>query len=271
MWSDLTQIIEESPNCSSREGRKVERITVHHTAGKNTAQGLLNEFRTPWQQGGRKASANYVIGNDGTIGGCVLEELRAWTSGSKENDTRAITIEVSNDVNGEPWSMIKNAWNSAVALCADICLRYGFKLWWNPDRKTGSLTCHRWFQATACPGDWFYSRIPQFMNEVNNMVDRIIALEKAVKKLQEENRQLADRIGVVENFDVVAARSLDILDERTKEQYQSVKECPSWAKPTIEKLVKAGDLKGDGDGLGLTTDLTRTLVIVDRAGGFDKK
>lgn len=103
------------------------------------------------------------------------------------------------------------------------------------------------------------------------MVDRIIALEKAVKKLQEENRQLADRIGVVENFDVVAARSLDILDERTKEQYQSVKECPSWAKPTIEKLVKAGDLKGDGDGLGLTTDLTRTLVIVDRAGGFDKK
>lgn len=270
IWSDLTQIIEVSPNYSSRDGHKIEQITVHHTAGKNTAQGLLDMFAVPWEISGRQASANYCIGNDGTIGGCVGEEFRAWTSGSWENDTRAITIEVSNDVNGEPWSMSKKAWRSAVNLCADICLRYGFKLWWNPEEKTGSLTCHRWYQATACPGDWFYSRIPQFINEVNAMVDRIKALEKTVSDLTKEVRRLSGHVDDIEEFDVAVSRSLDVLDERTREQYQSVKDCPKWAKPTVEKLVKEGALKGDGDGLGLTMDLTRTLVIVDRAGGFDK-
>lgn len=42
---------------------------------------------------------------------------------------------------------------------------------------------------------------------------------------------------------------------------------PDWAKPTIQKLVNKGYLKGDEEGkLGLTTDLLRVLVINDRAG-----
>lgn len=268
MWSDLTQIIEESPNCSSRLLRKISRITVHHTAGKNTAQGLLDMFAVPWKISGRQASANYCIGNDGTIGGCVPEEYRAWTSGSSENDTRAITIEVSNDVNGEPWSIGKKAWASAVDLCVDICLRYGFTLWWNPDNKTGSLTCHRWYQATACPGDWFYERIPKFIEEVNKKVNeilkRITALETKVKELEAQEKNDAACINTLNK------RVYD-LELYAMPKYDSVKESPKWAKPTIEKLVKSGCLKGDEDGdLMLTEDLTRTLVIVDRAGGFDK-
>lgn len=266
IWSDLTQIVEVSPNYSSRDGRKVERITVHHTAGKATAQGLLNQFANP----ARGASANYVIGNDGTIGGCVGEEFRAWTSGSWENDTRAITIEVSNDVNGEPWSIGKKAWKSAVNLCADICLRYGFRLWWNPDIKTGSLTCHRWYQATACPGDWFYERIPQFMNEVNKVIDRITTLEKRLDAMQKQITALEAKEKKNAEDITLLTRGYDQLNERTRVQYNDLKECPKWAKPTIAKLINEGYLKGDGTGLALTEDLTRTLVIVDRAGGFDK-
>ena len=42
---------------------------------------------------------------------------------------------------------------------------------------------------------------------------------------------------------------------------------PDWAKPTIQKLVNKGYLKGDEEGnLGLTEDLLRVLVINDRAG-----
>lgn len=47
---------------------------------------------------------------------------------------------------------------------------------------------------------------------------------------------------------------------------------PDWAKPTIQKLVDKGILKGtndDGD-LGLTEDIMRILVINDRAGVYDK-
>ena len=48
------------------------------------------------------------------------------------------------------------------------------------------------------------------------------------------------------------------------------KNMPEWARPTVQKLVDKGFLKGDGGGLGLTDDLLRILVINDRAGLYDK-
>lgn len=44
---------------------------------------------------------------------------------------------------------------------------------------------------------------------------------------------------------------------------------PKWAKETIEKLVSKNILKGDENGLGLTEDVLRILVICDRTGIFD--
>ena len=44
---------------------------------------------------------------------------------------------------------------------------------------------------------------------------------------------------------------------------------PKWARPTIQKLVDKGILQGDENGLGLTDDLLRVLVINDRAGLYD--
>lgn len=45
---------------------------------------------------------------------------------------------------------------------------------------------------------------------------------------------------------------------------------PDWARPTIQKLVDKGYLKGDGEGLNLDENLLRMLVINDRAGIYDK-
>ena len=44
---------------------------------------------------------------------------------------------------------------------------------------------------------------------------------------------------------------------------------PEWARPTIQKLVDKGFLQGDENGLGLTDDLLRVLVVNDRAGLYD--
>lgn len=44
---------------------------------------------------------------------------------------------------------------------------------------------------------------------------------------------------------------------------------PDWAKPTIQKLVDKGYLKGDGNGLGLTDEMLKIFVILDRAGKFE--
>ena len=52
-------------------------------------------------------------------------------------------------------------------------------------------------------------------------------------------------------------------------RYNTVSECPSWARETVQKLVNKGYLDGTGQGLDLSHDMVRTLVILDRAGNFD--
>ena len=53
--------------------------------------------------------------------------------------------------------------------------------------------------------------------------------------------------------------------------YQSAEQVPEWAKKTVTKLEERNLLLGDGNGLNLTEDLLRTLVILDRAGVFEKE
>ena len=53
--------------------------------------------------------------------------------------------------------------------------------------------------------------------------------------------------------------------------YKTFENVPDWAKPTIKKLTDAGHLQGDLNGdLNLTNDMTRVLVVLDRAGVFEK-
>lgn len=79
----------------------------------------------------------------------MLEENRAYTSSSKWNDERAITIEVSNDRNGSS-KITQASYNSLINLCADICKRYGFKLTYD-GTKNGNLTRHDFYSRTDCP------------------------------------------------------------------------------------------------------------------------
>jgi len=52
-------------------------------------------------------------------------------------------------------------------------------------------------------------------------------------------------------------------------RYNTVEECPSWARETIQKLVDREYLNGTGEGLDLSADMVRLLVILDRAGAFN--
>ena len=52
----------------------------------------------------------------------------------------------------------------------DVCKRYGFRLNYTGD-STGSLTEHRMFAATSCPGPYLHSKMPQLAQEVNARLD----------------------------------------------------------------------------------------------------
>ena len=115
-------------------------------AGVLSGEQCARLFQNP----NRQASANYCIGNDGGIVGCVDENNRAWTSSSSSNDCQAITIEVSNSSVGGDYPISAAAWNSLVNLCVDICKRYGFRLTYD-GTANGSLTRHNMFANTSCP------------------------------------------------------------------------------------------------------------------------
>ena len=170
-----------SPNYNKRT-EKICKITPHHAAGVLTAESLAKIFSSK----SRGASSNYVIGNDGKIILVVEESNRAWTSSSAWNDQRAITIEVSNSKTGGNWPISDAAYNSLINLCVDICKRNGIdKLEFTGD-KNGSLTMHKMFKATACPGPYLESKMPEIASKVNAI------LHPPVTKLTAQ--QLAENI-----------------------------------------------------------------------------
>lgn len=60
-----------------------------------------------------------------------------------------------------------------------------------------------------------------------------------------------------------------LADVREAKMYDTVDALP-FGGDTVQKLIDKGLLKGEGDGLGITYDLLRVLVINDRAGLYDK-
>lgn len=58
------------------------------------------------------------------------------------------------------------------------------------------------------------------------------------------------------------------MKEDNNMRYNTVKECPEWARKTVQKLVDREILNGNGEGLDLSGDMIRLLVICDRAGIF---
>ena len=119
-----------------------------------------------------EASANYGIGTDGRIGCYVEEEYRAWSTTNYDNDSRAINIEVANDVYGGDWHVSDKALESLINLCVDICKRYNFKLVYD-GTPNGSLTRHNMFMATVCPGEYLQSKFEYITEEVNKRLGTI--------------------------------------------------------------------------------------------------
>lgn len=117
----------------------------------------------------RQASSNYCIGINGDIACSVDEENAAWTSSNWLNDSQSITIECGN-INNATGEMTQATWDSLVNICVDICKRYGFRLNYTGN-SSGSLTMHKMFAATSCPGAWLEARMPQLAQEVNSRLD----------------------------------------------------------------------------------------------------
>ena len=140
---------------------KIDKITIHHQAGNLTFEQAAQATQS------RGGSWNYAINSNGKIGVMIDEQYRAWTSSNRDNDMRAVTIEVANDQIGGNWHVSDKALKSLINLCVDICKRNGIKKLNFTGDKNGNLTMHRYFAATACPGEYLASKFSYIANEVN--------------------------------------------------------------------------------------------------------
>ena len=118
---------------------------------------------------------------------------------------------------------------SLKALIRDIMARYG-KL---------KLLRHKDVGSTDCPGVNF-------------------PWEEAQKYNEEDDDMTEKQVREIAKDEICKAREI----------YDTVDECPAWAKPTVQKLIDRGALKGEEDGLALTWELMRQLVINDRMGVY---
>lgn len=158
-----------STNCNPRKNITYnpsgipDGITIHHTA---TVGVSAEEHARRFQNPARQASANYIIGDDGDIVCGVDENNRAWTTGSRVNDYKKITIEVCNHTGRPTWTISDAATEALIRLCTDICSRYNIKPVFDGTKKA-SFTFHYMFQATECPGPYIRSNIGKIIEYIN--------------------------------------------------------------------------------------------------------
>lgn len=243
--SNLVTFTKLSPNCNRPRANKIDTIVIHHMAGVLSVEQCGNVFAST----SRQASSNYGVDSSGNVGLYVEEKDRSWATSSPAIDNKAVTIEVANDKAGGNWHVSDKALKKTIELCADICKRNGIKKLNFTGDKTGNLLMHRYFAPTACPGEYLASKFPYIAKEVNKILNK--KGDELTMTQYEELKKL--------------------ITEGKEKVYHYTKDVPEYGRATIQKLLDKGYLKGESEAdLNLPESMFRTLVILDRAGVFDK-
>lgn len=242
--SSLVNEIIISPNCSPRS-HIIDTVTIHCMAADSSVRSCGEYFSRP----SAKASSNYGIDSMGNVGLYVPEDMRSWCSSNRDNDDRAITIEVAN-YGGEPdWPVTAAALKKLIELLTDICIRNGIpKLLWKGDRslvgqvEKQNMTVHRWFAAKACPGDYLYNLHGQIAEAVNWYLAERKGDKMDIQKLIDEMtpKQAAELVGKAQ-------------------VYFSNQNIPVWAKGEYAKATNAHITDGSSP-MAFVTRLEASLM-----------
>ena len=237
--SSLVTYTNITNNKTKNRSHVIDTITIHCYVGQVTAKQGCDYFATTKRQ----CSSNYVVGMDGSIGLSVDEKDRAWTTSNAANDNRAVTIEVACD-NFAPYKVTTKAYNALIDLVADICKRNGIKqLLWKGDKslkgqvEKQNMTVHRWFSATACPGDYLYGQHTDIAKKVNEKLSP--KTTSIIYRVRKAWKDIASQLGAFTNLNnakALADKNADyeVYDENGNIVYEPPK--------TVAKTLKKGSI-----------------------------
>ena len=142
----------------------IHGIVIHHAASTS-----LDSVGTVFSQAGRGGSAHYgVKGNQ--VHQYVREEDTAWHCGDWLGNCCTIGIETVNSTGAPDWLVDEETFNTLAKLCADIAKRNGLsKVKFEPDGVYPTLSAHRDWSPTYCPGDYLYSRMNELADKINEI------------------------------------------------------------------------------------------------------
>lgn len=204
--SPLATYTRITKNKTTMSSKTINRISIHCFVGQVTAQRGVDYFATT----DREASANYVVGYDGSIGLSVDEKDRSWCTSSAENDKQAITIEVASESN-HPYKVTDAAYNALLNLVTDICQRNGkTKVIWNSNKTQALayqpaaneivLTVHRWYANKACPGDYLFNKHGEIATTVTERLSGNPANQEEEEMTQEQfNKMMNNYLAELNN------------------------------------------------------------------------
>ena len=234
-------------NISSRTPTKIKYIVSHDT-GKPGARANANSHYRYFNSGDCSSSADFFI--DDTQALCVNNYYKyyTWHCGDGNgrygiNNENSIGIEMCINSDGNRQKTIERT----ISLVRELMVELNIPIervvrHYDASRKNcpGSMSKNNW-------AEWY-----DFKNRINNKEGLTMSQYEELKSMMSKLSDKIDKIGnpIIYNY----------VD----------KNMPEYARPTIQKLINKGYLKGDSSGkLNLTDDMLRILVILDRSGSFD--
>lgn len=246
-------------NFTKMSGKQNLYIVIHYCGAVGTAKNNVDYFASQKLS----ASATYFV-DEKSIWQCVEDYNKAWHCGGglqgsgghaffkKCTNSNSIGIEMCcKKTSSGQWYFEPATVENTVELTRYLMQKYNIPA----DR----VIRHYDVTGKICPEP--YVRNEQAWNDFKNMLkeDESMNSQERAKfnALVEAVEGLAEKVDKLTNKMVYAW-----VDDNM----------PEWARPTITKLVNLGYLKGDEEGkLNLDDNMLRILVILDRAGNFDKK
>ncbi len=240
----------QTTNCTVASSRAVKYIVMHYTGNsKDTAVANAKYFCN----NKLSSSAHYFV-DDSTIYQSVALKDRAWHCGAStyyhDECRNANSIGIEMCCTAGNYKVSDTTIENAAYLAAAVAEYLGI----SADEVDTYIVRHYDVTHKDCPSQWVTdsSGFTAFKTKVKAILSGTAAGSEELTMAQYD--ELNERVSALENKMIY-----NYIDTNM----------PEWARPTVQKLVGAGILQGDENGeLGLTDEMLRMLVVLDRTGIF---
>lgn len=232
-------------NRSNRGNTKIKYIVIHDTGNTKVGANAFSHYKY-FNSGDHSSSADFFVDDTQILCTNDYHKFYTWHCGDGKGkygitNRNSIGIEICVNSDGDRQKAVENALVLVRELMKEL------------DVPIERVVRHYDASRKNCPASMSKDNWAEWYD-----FKKRINIQEALTMSQYEELTLL----------------IKDLSKKVKEPiiYNHVDESmPEYAKPTIQKLVNKGYLKGDNSGrLNLTEDMIRILVILDRSGAFDK-